>query len=77
MISKNVEKEASEGILKSPLGDKLTEPIFIPSGIQERLNCCVKNLFINTFNHFLIVSVSYLSLNTYLEIKYIFSTEKL
>lgn len=36
--------EASEGMRQSPRGDKLTDPIFTPSGIHERLNCCEKNL---------------------------------
>ena len=36
--------EASLGIRKSPLGDTATLPTFGPSGRQERLNCCVKNL---------------------------------
>jgi len=35
-------KEASLGIRQSPLGESETEPIFTPSGRQERLNCCVK-----------------------------------
>lgn len=35
---------ASDGIRRSPLGDNATLPTFGPSGRQERLNCCVKNL---------------------------------
>ena len=42
---------ASLGILKSPLGDTATEPTFGPSGRQERLNCCAKNLQVNVLNH--------------------------
>ncbi len=34
--------DASLGIRQSPRGDRDTEPIFGPSGIQERLNCCAK-----------------------------------
>lgn len=30
---------ASEGIRQSALGESVTEPIFTPSGMQERLNC--------------------------------------
>ena len=33
---------ASEGILQSPLGDRVTEPTLGPSGRQERLNCWLK-----------------------------------
>ena len=35
---------ASEGIRKSPLGDKATLPTLGPSGMQDLLNCCAKNL---------------------------------
>ncbi len=35
---------ASEGILRSPLGDNATLPTLGPSGRQDRLNCCAKNL---------------------------------
>lgn len=34
--------EASEGILQSLRGERLTEPTFGPSGMQERLNCWEK-----------------------------------
>ena len=34
---------ASEGIRQSPRGLNAMEPIFTPSGMQLRLNCCVKN----------------------------------
>ena len=36
--------EASLGMRKSPLGETDTLPTFGPSGRQDRLNCCVKNL---------------------------------
>ena len=35
-------EEASEGILQSPRGERLIVPTFGPSGMQLRLNCCVK-----------------------------------
>ena len=35
---------ASDGIFKSPLGDTDILPTFGPSGKQERLYCCEKNL---------------------------------
>ena len=35
---------ASDGMCKSPRGDTPTLPTFGPSGKQERLNCCAKNL---------------------------------
>lgn len=54
----NASKYASEGILKSPLGERETSPTFMPSGIHERLNCWVKNLFKKIFSHFTIVSLS-------------------
>ena len=37
-------KEASLGIFQPLLGDKDTDPTLTPSGIQDRLNCWVKNL---------------------------------
>jgi hypothetical protein len=33
---------ASDGMRQSPRGESATEPTFGPSGMQERLNCCVK-----------------------------------
>lgn len=39
-----MEAQASLGIRRSPLGDTATLPTFGPSGRQERLNCCAKNL---------------------------------
>lgn len=36
--------QASLGIRQSPLGETATLPTFGPSGRQERLNCCMKNL---------------------------------
>lgn len=36
--------EASEGMRQSPRGERVTVPIFGPSGRHERLNCCEKNL---------------------------------
>ena len=41
----------SLGIRQSPRGDSATEPTFGPSGITDRLNCCVANRFKNTANH--------------------------
>ena len=35
---------ASLGMRRSPRGDTATLPTFGPSGRQERLNCCMKNL---------------------------------
>ena len=35
--------EASLGMRQSPRGERATEPIFGPSGRQERLNCWEKN----------------------------------
>ena len=35
--------EQSLGILQSARGERVTEPIFGPSGRQERLNCWLKN----------------------------------
>ena len=34
---------ASLGILQSPLGERLIDPTFGPSGMHERLNCCAEN----------------------------------
>lgn len=34
--------QASDGILRSPLGDSATLPTLGPSGSAERLNCCPK-----------------------------------
>ena len=42
---------ASEGILQSPLGDSETVPTLGPSGTQDLLNCCVKNLLMNVSSH--------------------------
>ena len=39
-----IRTHASEGIIKSPRGDTESVPTFGPSGKQERLNCCAKNL---------------------------------
>ena len=39
-----IRAHASDGILRSPLGESATEPTFGPSGRQERLNCWAKNL---------------------------------
>lgn len=36
--------DASLGIRRSPLGDTDTVPTFGPSGRQDLLNCCAKNL---------------------------------
>jgi uncharacterized protein (TIGR02757 family) len=36
-------QEASLGIRQSLRGERLTDPIFGPSGMQLRLNCCAKN----------------------------------
>lgn len=36
--------DASDGIRQSPRGESVTVPTFGPSGRQERLNCCAKNL---------------------------------
>ena len=36
--SRNAALDASAGIRQSPRGDKLTDPIFGPSGTQLRLN---------------------------------------
>lgn len=36
--------QASEGIRQSPRGESVTLPTFGPSGRQERLYCCAKNL---------------------------------
>lgn len=36
--------QASLGMRKSPLGDTATVPTFGPSGRQDLLNCCAKNL---------------------------------
>ena len=35
----DIDALASDGILKSPLGETATEPTFGPSGKHERLNC--------------------------------------
>ena len=43
-ISQSLSAHASDGILRSPLGDSATLPTLGPSGRQERLNCCAKNL---------------------------------
>lgn len=42
--SNQMRPQASDGILRSPLGDTAIVPTFGPSGRQERLNCCEKNL---------------------------------
>ena len=42
---------ASLGILQSPLGDNATVPTFGPSGRQDLLNCCEKNLQQNVRSH--------------------------
>ena len=41
-IAQSENVSASLGILQSPLGERHTLPIFTPSGMQLRLNCCVK-----------------------------------
>ena len=51
-ISSHAEASASEGIRQSPRGERLTEPTFGPSGMQERLNCWEKNLFKKSLSHF-------------------------
>lgn len=48
--------QASLGIRRSPLGDTATDPTFGPSGRQERLNCCAKNLQVNVLNHLYITA---------------------
>ena len=35
---------ASDGILNPPLGEREKSNTFTPSGKQERLKCCAKNL---------------------------------
>ena len=42
--SSHMDDFASLGIIQPPLGDKETLPTAGPSGRQERLNCCEKNL---------------------------------
>lgn len=66
---------ASEGIRQSPRGDSDTDPTFGPSGMQERLNCCWKNLRMNVFSQYLIVSLSYLPSKAFCANRYIFSDE--
>ena len=44
ILRSQISKSPSEGIFQSPLGERLIEPTFGPSGRQERLNCCVKAL---------------------------------
>ena len=39
-ITKDYIQHASEGILQSPRGLRLTPTTFGPSGMAERLNCC-------------------------------------
>ena len=51
--------EASLGILKSPRGESDISLTFGPSGIVERLNCCVKKRLTNKFNHFLICYLAF------------------
>lgn len=53
---------ASLGIFQSPLGERLTEPTFGPSGRHERLNCWLKKRLKKIVNHFCIVLVSYFPL---------------
>ena len=50
----------SEGILQSPRGERETEPTLGPSGMQERLNCWVKNLLRKVSSQWRSVSSSYL-----------------
>ena len=51
-------EEASEAMLQSPLGESPTVPTLGPSGMQERLNCCEKNLRQKTLSHLRMVSLS-------------------
>ena len=60
---------ASLGIRQSPLGDSATVPTFGPSGRQERLNCCAKNLQQKVLSHLYMVSSSYSPANEYFAIR--------
>ena len=51
---------ASDGIRKSPRGERLTEPTLGPSGKHERLNWLMKNLLIKSLSHSLSCSSEYL-----------------
>ena len=42
--SSQITAEASLGMRRSPLGESATVPTFGPSGRQDLLNCCAKNL---------------------------------
>ena len=46
---------ASEAMHQPPRGERLTSQTFGPSGMQERLNCWLKNLLMKVFNHFFMV----------------------
>ena len=48
--------EASLGMRQSPRGDREQLPTLGPSGRQERLNCCAKNLRQKVVSHFLMTS---------------------
>ena len=50
-------EDASDGMRRSPRGENDTGPTFGPSGMQERLNCWLKNLLRKLISHFLIVSL--------------------
>ena len=65
----------SAGIIHPPWGLRLHLPVTGPSGIHERLNCCIKNRRMNVVSHFFMVSASCISLNACFAIKYIFSGE--
>ena len=48
--------DASDGIRQSPRGERVTEPTFGPSGMQERLNCCEKKRRIKVLSQCIIIS---------------------
>ena len=52
------EEEASEGMCHPWRGERLRPHTHGPSGIHERLNCCVKNLRKNVVSQCFIVSCS-------------------
>ena len=65
-ILRSIFDAASEGILNAPRGEREISVTRGPSGIAERLNCCVKNLLVNISRYFFIYSSLY-SVNTFLE----------
>ena len=68
---------ASDGICQLLRGERLISVAAAPSGVQERLNCCWKNLRKKIFSVFSIVSALYEPLNASFANAAIFSGSEL